>query len=506
MDGRERLSFSARALVTSNAFWLTLIVLAVLVLFGPTLNDWFQTDDFLYLRAGHLGSAPEVFGEAFDVTYYARNDEGVDFIRHDRGLLPFWAAYRPLYFSSFEVMYLAFGDHAVGYHAVSIGVHVANILLVWLIASRLLRAGPAPLLAAAIFAVHPAYAAAVAWVADIGTLLATFCGLLALLFFMNAVASDRLDPRWYVGSIICYAVSILFNQETLLWVAVFAGVLFLLKTGVLKRLLEARNWLLLLPFAILAAATYGLQRWILARAPLLRTLHHIGPNMLTQFKNLASGAVFPVKTNLAEAHFLAFVGLLVLMALLLILMLARRTTAASPLVPLVVVGWFLVSLAPFLGINAFFEIGVLNRKLYAAGPSLAILLALFATSLVNLAPLRLKVPANVLASVVFITALIGGMAMSWDQRREVGGLAAESEQFVEALTEEYPSLPQGSTLYVVGAPFAIRVFSDLYLVTSVDILYGRGIDVRAITEEQAEALDVSQEDSTYLFRYHAAAR
>ena len=487
------------SLVTSDVFWLACIGLLTLVVYGPILNDWFTKDDFFFLRAARFASPPEYVKESFDFTGYDRHERLIDFIRDQDIALPF-LAYRPLYFLSLEGMYLVFGKHAEGYHAVSLLVHLTNVLLVWRIATRLLGGKLAPRMAALIFAVHPTYVAAVAWISDIATPLATFAALLSLLFLMKSMDSARLHLGWYTGSLVSYAASMFFHTETLSWVAVFVA-FFLVAPAFRNSRLQANRWLFLLPFIAIALGSYRLHSWILAHTPANEQVYHIGPHMFTNFKNLASLALFPVDDGETTAHFIAFVVLLLMMACLPLLAVLDKKRTAVPRTELFVLVWFLASLAPLLTPdgNIWFSNHAIARKLYVAGPALSIFLALFGASLLRLSPMRLKRHVQLLATVLLLAALAASLVQAGDHREQVSTRASEWERFVQALQQTYPSLPKGSTLYIVGAPLQLS-FGEFHLVSAVQAFYGK-VDVYAITEERALELERSLDDGDHIYRY-----
>lgn len=491
----------AISFVSSGWFWLVLIVLLTLALYGPILNDWFSSDDFFFLRAARYVGPQDFFKEAFDFSGYDKYEHYIDFLRDEEVALPF-LAYRPLTFVSLGGMNLVFGENAAGYHAVSIAVHLANTFLVWLIASRLFRAKLPPRLAALIFALHPAYVAGTAWISGIGTSLATLAALVGLFFLMKSL--DRNPPRWgwYLGSVAAYGASLFFHQETISWVVAYAA--FYLFVAHSDRGLEwkLKRWPILLPFVGVALGAYALQSWIVAHTPIHEGSFRVGPHMLTHFKDFSSTALFPDPSGTPSAQFLAFILILFIMASLPALAYLRGPRATLLGIPIFAVVWFLVSLAPELtgDVSYFFTFGVLDRKLYAAGPALAIMLVLFGTALLDLMPRRLQPYLNALATVSVVLALIGGITLGDDHREEISSRAVEANNFVEQLRATYPSLPPGSTLYVVGAPEELRAFGDVHLLAAIQAFYGR-VDARSVKEKRAAAIEASPDPGEYVFRY-----
>ena len=77
-----------------------------------------------------------------------------------------------------------FGPNPLGHHLTSLSLHVANVVLLFLLVGRLTRSwGPAGF-AAALFAVHPLHVESVAWVAERKDVLSTLFWLLATLGYV----------------------------------------------------------------------------------------------------------------------------------------------------------------------------------------------------------------------------------------------------------------------------------------------------------------------------------
>lgn len=121
-----------------------------------------------------------------------------------------WATqqFYPVLHSAFWVQHRWFGDNPVGYHAVNLGLHALNALLLWALVRRL--AGPATTsvdpgapalppgaawLAAGIFALHPVMVESVAWITELKNTLSGAFYLGAALAYLRF---DRgRERRWY---------------------------------------------------------------------------------------------------------------------------------------------------------------------------------------------------------------------------------------------------------------------------------------------------------------------
>ncbi len=487
------------AAASSGWLWVAVVILLSLIVYLPAVGNWFVFDDFNFLRAGRNVPARDFVAEAFSFEDYDRYDDYLEHLRADDTDLPY-LAYRPLYFVSLEAMYLAFGEDPAGYHLVSIAVHIVNTLLVWRIASRFLRGGPGPVLAAAVFALHPAYVETVGWISDVTTLLATSTALLSLLLLMKSIEGPRFRLVSYLGSLASYTASLYFHLETVAWVIPLGALaLFAIPAAPTLRL-EPKRLLLLIPFGVSSLGSYALHSWIASNTPVQEGIYHLGPHMLTHFKNLMSNALYPRAPEDELAHYVAFVAMLAVMASYPVLAYLARRSLISLLVALFVVVWFLVSVALLTSVDVPFPNGVLNRKLYVAGPALSILIVMFGAQVLAVLPRRVYLSAGWLGILVVLFCLLGAMSAASHEMAELSETADDSERFVSALREEYPSLPQGSTVYVVGAPFAMRLFGDVQLVKAVKAFY-TGVDAYNVSRKEARALEPTLQDDEYIFRY-----
>ena len=140
------------------------LVLAGVLLFGPSFNDPFHFDDTLITNDSNVTN-PAQLAHFFNPLHL-----------------------RQLTFFTFYLNHLVGGNDPSGYHLVNVGIHVTNaVLLYWLVAGF---AEPWIAIAAAgVFLVHPVQSEPVLYVYERSTLLACFFSLLALL----ALTRDR---RW----------------------------------------------------------------------------------------------------------------------------------------------------------------------------------------------------------------------------------------------------------------------------------------------------------------------
>src|SRR5262245_59445321 len=134
--------------------------------------------------------------------------------------------YRPLTWMTFGFDYLIWGMNPAGYHSTSLLLHVANALLVYLLALRLYslpnigfetlghaarRIGAG--IIALLFAIHPLRVEAVAWVSARNDLLSGFFILLTVISYLIYVAAaddhSPLSSRWLGITVFAYLLAML---------------------------------------------------------------------------------------------------------------------------------------------------------------------------------------------------------------------------------------------------------------------------------------------------------
>ncbi len=176
--------------------------------------------------------------------------------------------YRPIVMLSFTAEYAVWGLRPFGFHLTNLLLHAANSLLVFSLLKNIARGRQTALLAALLFAVHPAHKGVVA-VPDRTGILSAFFMLSALVLY---VKHRRISDR--NGSLLLFAASVtaaglgLFSKEevvTLPLVIALVDALILeegLTRGGIRRVGR------LLPFFLLAAFYLWVRRRVLSGAEL----------------------------------------------------------------------------------------------------------------------------------------------------------------------------------------------------------------------------------------------
>lgn len=476
-------SASAEALEDggSGAGWrwgylgLALVLVVAAGLYVPMLSQWFNTDDFLFVNAGQDASPAGYIKDVFDFRSAPPLPEG--------------RFYRPLHSTAFIVLYDAFGLHAWGYHLWSLVLHLTNTVFVWLICRRLTKNQLAAGLAAAFFALHPAHAGAVSWISNNNALMATCASLAALWCFMRATDSEHRRRIWYGASLVLYSASLLFHPEAGALVAALIAYRLLVQMKAWREALEWRRWLDLVPFAVVAGLYVAIQRWMESQGFLPQAeAFHISWHMLRVYFGYFAMSVYPTPVNQLALSSARHVVAAAALGLAIVLLLVTRTRQ-RPYVAAFAVSWYLVALLPLS--TAVFAVDVAARKLYVAGPALAIMLALLVTPVVErAASWRSVALAKAGAALILLLALSLAAWQIVDQQRDARWAGDQSHAYVRQLQKAYPTIPEGSRLHVIGLPWHLAILSTFYddYVISLVGMYYQGIDVVVERGEMSDPL------------------
>jgi hypothetical protein len=190
---------------------------AVLMLYAPFLGGGFALDDLRGLRVFgeyHRGERP-----ALDVYRFLPGGPA-NVADRDAGWYFWWVTeelryqhFRPLTERLLYAQHLLFGEHAVGYRAVSLALYIAGVLLVF----RLLQAiGPTPRVArwaALIFAVLAGHAVPVVFISaqcDVLALVLAAAALLSIAAFVRSGGMLHLTT-----AVVCYAAGLCAKEMVL---------------------------------------------------------------------------------------------------------------------------------------------------------------------------------------------------------------------------------------------------------------------------------------------------
>ncbi|MDU0457921.1 MAG: tetratricopeptide repeat protein [Geobacteraceae bacterium] len=169
--------------------------------------------------------------------------------------------YRPLNRASYLLDYHLAGLNPSWYHGVNIIIHLGNVILLYLLCRRFLADKNAALMAALLFAVHPANTEAVNFISARNTLLALFFSLSSLLAFVDARIDNLRRPMMPAFLFFCALLS---KETGLMLIVVIAVYCLIPLPGELR---EHRPWRerlsVLAPFLLATLVYFALRTYSL---------------------------------------------------------------------------------------------------------------------------------------------------------------------------------------------------------------------------------------------------
>ncbi len=203
------------------------IFLVCLVLFSPTLNNYFVGDDFTWLRwAAQSNGSP-----ASVISNYFTNTDGF--------------FYRPGTKILFYFMYNAFWLNQVIYHLLSMMLHFTVAALFYILARRVFKSNLLGALSAVLFVILSGGTEAILWISSIGHLITAALGLFGLICFIQW--NEKKKIYYYLGTFVSFSLALLFQElAVVLPLLVPAYLLFIDNSkGSLKKIIKRIDFLLL---------------------------------------------------------------------------------------------------------------------------------------------------------------------------------------------------------------------------------------------------------------------
>lgn len=245
-SGRIREDGAAPGRSRDDFLVCALLAAAILVVWAGTVRNGFvgSDDDFYVYENPHVlsGLTWSAIAWAFSTTYYG------------------W--WHPVTWLSHMLDVQLFGVNPAGHHATSLLIHVANMLLLYFLLSRMTGLRWRSAVAAALFALHPLRVESVAWVSERKDLLSAFFGFLSIAAYLRYVRQRKMSV--YAASLVLFALS-----------------------------LASKSMLVTLPFLLLLLDLWPLERLDRSRA---------GALVVEKLPYLALSAAASVVTYLAQRH------------------------------------------------------------------------------------------------------------------------------------------------------------------------------------------------------------
>ncbi len=156
-----------RSQVKKHLFLILILIVTTLLYSKSLENNFTYWDD------------PEQVTENQDIQSITFNNIHKIFMSYYLGM------YQPLTTLSFAIDYSFVGLNPVLYHCTNILFHLANVVLVFVLISRLSGRNTAGLIGACLFAIHPMHVESVAWITERKDVLYLFFFLLGLIYYLR---------------------------------------------------------------------------------------------------------------------------------------------------------------------------------------------------------------------------------------------------------------------------------------------------------------------------------
>jgi len=159
--------------------------------------------------------------------------------------------YRPVTGAVLAFDYFLWGENPMGYHLTNLMVHAVTSTLVYLIAIRFCISAMAPFCAALLFALHPAHAEAVAWIAGRYDSLTGLC--MAGSFLLYLLYRESQKNTYFIASLLLFFVSLLVKEMAVTLPALILLYELVLDKGAWKEKLlrSAAYFMVILPYFML---------------------------------------------------------------------------------------------------------------------------------------------------------------------------------------------------------------------------------------------------------------
>ena len=224
--------------------FLILILLASLPYINALANSFVYDDHDQVLENPYVHSFRYI-GKIFDSTVWTfQGAQGVS------------NYYRPLMSFAYLVSYKIFGRLAFGFHLVNLVLHVAVVLLLFVLTERLFGDRLLSLIAAGLFALHPIHTESVAWIAAITDLELSLFFLLTFLLYLRLPETERQTlPSWlsYTFMLLAYGLALLSKEQALVLPALVIVYEHFYRPGASTRHFSEK-WRRYLPLCLVAVA------------------------------------------------------------------------------------------------------------------------------------------------------------------------------------------------------------------------------------------------------------
>lgn len=437
---------------------IILVLLVTLFIYFPSLSYHFVGDDYVPLaKIVTSGNLSQVFA------FYYPSAQGVS------------CYFRPLSWLTYMLGYTMGGlpvppDPAwragrflIFYHILSLVFHLANVLLVYLIAVFIFGSAVSGALSALIFAVHPVNSEVVCWGSAVGDPAFTFFSFLSLILFARFYLSESKAQAavYYLASLSSFMLALISKEAALcLPFLIILAAIFIHRTREIP--IDKKKLLSWSGYFIIVALYFLLRRALLPQAisPWWEMIVK-SPDKIFKLSYYLKDLVFPsdlafLKNSLYRYHLMPLAIIAALICGGLFVYFIIRRARKSPLLAFSLL-WVMIGLAlPTLGIFA-----VARRHLYFPLLGYSIFLVALASFL--------KKRYLVIPILSLVIAFEIGTSLERNSLYKFSGEIVRDGLF--ELKKELPQISPGSYVYLVGLPGIIRNTPAFWAMTEQKIKF-----------------------------------
>ncbi len=192
----------------ATLFALALLTVLSALAFANAFQNHFAFDDVPIIVRNQLIHQLRHVPHLFASTYWAGPLEQEGDLPDD--------LYRPLVLTTYALNYAVGGENTFGYHLLNLLFHAVVSFLLYGLARQLGTSFGGALAAAALFAVHPLHTEAVTGIVGRAEILMTLGVLLALRWYRQGGAPDKLERRYVLASLGAFAVALLSKEQAVM--------------------------------------------------------------------------------------------------------------------------------------------------------------------------------------------------------------------------------------------------------------------------------------------------
>lgn len=421
---------------TSKFAVISYLLLGVVVIFTTILGDYFTADDFTWLRwAADCKSAVVDVNSCGSIVsrilHYFFNSDGF--------------FYRPGTKTYFLLLYSFVWLNPVVYHAISIALHGAVVVLLYLLGRRILKDKILSALAAFLYLIASGYLEHVVWISVTGHLFTAVFVLSSLLLYMQWL--DKRKIIYVLGSILCIFASTFFHESgvvaplLLLSYALYKKENLNIKS-LLSLLKDKVNLMLFLPvIAYLVIRFTSHSHWFngdysynVVKLPFNFIGNSIGYLLLGLFGTFTL-PVYEALRNIMREHILLAIPLgiiFIFISYAIVKWVLKAFNEKEKRVMLFSVLFFFITLLPFLGLG-----NISSRYSYLATFGVVMILALFIRKLYDYLLFNGRQIAIVMTIIVLSVFGLFHMIQAQQILADWHGAGVRTQNFFLSIDQQY---------------------------------------------------------------------